>query len=167
MRSGLKQLAMGIALATSLVTAPLRAAAVPGIAAGDPAAVAAALTAMGYKPGAIDPNDGMPMFSVEINKLDTVVVLGDCTGGKACKYMLLVSRFTDVKNPPAAWLNARNAELDLGKLWLTPEGVLAFSLPVPTGNEGLAPAALRYVLDQWMALVGSISQSAVNEKLAG
>ncbi len=150
------------ALAAALWSGAAFAQAIPS---GDPAAVSSALVAMGYKPGAIQPNGGMPLFNVSINNFDSVFVFGACTGGKDCKYMLLVSRFTDVKNPPATWVNGHNENLDLGKLWVTPDGTLAFSLPVPTGGESMTPAMLRFILEQWAGVIGSVSQSAVTEKL--
>lgn len=133
----------------------------------DPASFAKALTGMGYKPGPVDPNNGAPLIRVPIGDFETVFAFGGCTDGKACTYLLLVSRFTDLKNPPAAWVNARNAEYDLGKAWIdTDDGTLAFSMAAPTGGEPLTTPMMRFMLDQWRAFVGGIAQSALKEKLA-
>ena len=132
---------------------------------GDPKAVMQALIVMGYKPGPIDDDVNNPTFFVPINDVETGVVFGSCQARIRCQYFTLVTRFTDVSNPPAAWLDGHNSNLDLGKAWLTKEGQLAISMPVPTGAEATTPAAMRFILDQWSALLATISQSAIDEKL--
>ncbi|MBT2186725.1 YbjN domain-containing protein [Sphingobium nicotianae] len=133
---------------------------------GDPAAMATALTGMGYQPGAIDPNGGTPLFTVAINGLETAIVFGGCTDGKMCKYFVLVGRFTDLKDAPAEWTNARNEDYDLGKVWVGKDDrTLGFSMPVPTGGAQFSAAEMRFMLDQWAAFIAEISQSAIAAKL--
>jgi hypothetical protein len=131
----------------------------------DPAAVAAALAAMGYRPGAVEPNGGAPLFKVDIADFDTAIVFGGCANGSDCRYLVLVSRFTDVLNPPADWVNAHNRDLDLGKLWVGDDGTLAFALAMPTGGEPISVPTLRFVIEQWTGVIGTLSRAAIDAKL--
>lgn len=133
--------------------------------AGDPAAIAKTLTAMGYKPGAITMMEGTPILKIELAGFDTAIGFTDCTQGKQCKHMFLVSRFTDVKDPPMAWINKRNFELDVAKVWVGDDHTTGFSISVPTGGEQISPGMLRYVIDSWQNVIAYLSQSAQQEKL--
>ena len=156
----MSRILVSLALALTASAAPAQT-----IATGDPAAMAKGLSAMGYKPGPIDPNGGAPILKVSVSDFETALAFGGCTDGKACKYLVLVSRFTDIKSPPSDWVNARNAELDLGKAWVSEDGILSFSLPVPSGGEPVTAPMLRFIIEQWQGVVGSLSQSAMAAKL--
>jgi len=132
---------------------------------GDPTAMNPALVEMGYKPSVVELNNGNPLIRVLLNDFETGIVFGGCIEGKACKYLILVSRFTDIQNPPTKWVNAQNADLDLGKVWVSEDGILSFSMPVPLAGQAISRPTLRFVLDQWSALIGTVAQSAMKESL--
>lgn len=155
------KLLIAAALAALLPTTGLSA----QVNAGDPDAVAKALTAMGYKPAPVTMMGETPIIKVALADFDTVVGFTDCTNGKQCKHLFLTSRFTDVKNPPMTWINKRNFEMDIAKVWVGEDQTTGFSISVPTGGEQVSPGMLRYVIDTWQNVIAYLSQSAQQDKL--
>lgn len=152
-------------IAAGLMVLGAQAATAQVIDARNPANVSKAMAELGHKINPADNKGGYPMFTAEINGWNTAVVFGGCTGNTNCKYMLLVSSFSDLTNPPADWINKVNADLDLGKVWVNEEKTLSFSQPVAIGEGQLQRDTLRYVLDQWGGIVRYLSKAATDAKL--
>jgi hypothetical protein len=131
----------------------------------DPVLFAKALSEMGYSPTAAKASDEIPMFNAEISGTDTTFAFGGCVGGKDCTYVLLVSSFTDVANPPAEWINRINRDYDLGKLWINEDKNISFSLMIPMGVELIPRGTLRFSIEQWSAYISAVAASARDEKL--
>ena len=137
----------------------------PKIGIADPAIFADQLRGMGYTVGPIESREGIPMTSTDIGGLSTVLTFGGCKAGKNCTYLLLITSFSDVINPPAAWLNKTNADFDLVKVWTNSSGGATLSHAVVFG-DGLPAATFARILEQWQLSAAGVAQSAVTAKIA-
>ncbi|MDF7776975.1 hypothetical protein P1X14_17090 [Sphingomonas sp. AOB5] len=94
----------------------------------NPTAFAAQLRSMGYAPGPVDnSNAEFPMLTFESGGWTIHVSFGGCTNGVNCRYIVLVSIFDQVKNPPADWVAELNVDFDIIKVWRGDSGNLTFS----------------------------------------
>jgi hypothetical protein len=159
MKFGIPTIALAAMLASSAH------AETPRIAIADPVAFADQLRGMGYTVGPIESRDGIPMTSTDIRGLSTVMTFGGCKAGKDCTYLLLITSFSDVINPPAAWLNKANADFDLVKVWTNSSGTATLSHAVVFG-DGMPAATFARILEQWQLSAAGVAQSAVAAKIA-
>ena len=137
----------------------------PKIGIADPAAFVDQLRGMGYSVGALESRDGIPMTSADIGGISTVVTFGGCKAGKDCSYLLLITSFSDVIDPPAAWLNKVNADFDLVKVWTNGSKTATLSHAVVFG-DGMPPATFARILEQWQLSAAAVARSAVAAKIA-
>lgn len=137
----------------------------PTITTHDTAAFERQLREMGY---AIDPfeRDGDTATSVMRSGKDRLaIVLGGCTKGDACDYVVLVSAFEDVLKPPADWVAKMNSMYDLIKVSTRDtDQALTYSAGI------IIDGAPRETFRHWMERVESssvdLAQEAVKAKLA-
>jgi hypothetical protein len=141
-----------VAFVASAVLAGAASAAEPMMNAQDPAALAASLKEMGYAPDPIDTASDSPSTVITSGGSRYWLVLGGCTNKRACDYLVLGSSFSDVVDPPAAWVAEQNKDFDTLKVWTNDQKQLTYSASVLT--TGLTRAQFRAFLD---ALTGSES----------
>ncbi|NML07099.1 hypothetical protein [Sphingomonas sp. G-3-2-10] len=130
----------------------------------DPAAFAAQLRAMGYKPGEIDKsNDKFPALIFEYRDWPINITFGGCTNGTNCRYIVLVGIFSDVLNPPADWVAELNVDFDLIKVWVGDNGRLSFSAGAIV--EGWPPSAFKTLVDELINGGDELADEARKAKL--
>lgn len=136
-------------LALMMTTPALAAPAAPErtISIKDPAAFAASLRAMGYKPEPMLKDVAMPAFIMNVGTLQTRFTFGGCTNKAACTYLYISSSYTDVKSPPADWIVKMNDSFDIIKVSLDADRNLFFSATHVI--EGAPRSTLRLILDMW------------------
>lgn len=122
------------------------------------------LREMGYK---IDPfeRDGDTATSVIHSGNDRLaIVLGGCTRGDACDYVVVVSAFEDVIKPPADWVVKMGRVYDLIKVSTREsDGALTYSAGIVI--DGAPRATFRHWLDSVEASSADLAQEAVKAKL--
>lgn len=125
----------------------------------DPRAFHARLATMGLAPTALTKADTVPEFDVKIDGFSSTLRLQRCTEGRDCRYMTLVASYSDVLNPPQAWVQKMNDEFDLLRVGVNEKGQLymfgAYVL------EGLPQAELQRILDYWGADTAAIGEEAI------
>lgn len=131
----------------------------------EPTAVAAVAGILGLKPALIEERGDNVLYSFEMEELPGVLVFGQCTDNRSCNYLMLVTTFNDLINPPSEWVSAHNMNLDLGKLWVNENGTLSYAVPVPTGGQDVPAAVMRFAFDQWAAVGRTIATSAIEQGL--
>ncbi|MFN7176075.1 MAG: hypothetical protein ACK4MX_04220 [Thermaurantiacus sp.] len=105
---------------------------------------------------------------VEIGGQPTNVTVAGCNDrGAQCRYAMLLTTFTDVRNPPGAWLGQANYRWDFTQVSLDREGHVLIALAIPFGTEGLPLTSLRWMLEMWPANVGGIAQLARDGGVVG
>lgn len=125
----------------------------------NPAAFVATLKAMGYEPGALSNVDTSPEVDIKVNGFGTTLRLIGCTAAADCKYMTLVASYSDVVDPPAAWLQKMNDEFDLLRIGINDKKQLyMFGAYVV---EGLPRSELKRIFDYWAADTSSIGSEAI------
>lgn len=130
----------------------------------EPEAFGAGLAAMGYRPGAPELVEGVPVIRIEIGGQPTALAFGGCTDGRNCGYVVFTTSFTDVE-PRSDWLERMNDLYDLVKLGRSREGGLSIRSGVVLGPEGIPVTTMRMILDQWQAALGEVAQQAIDAKL--
>lgn len=145
-----------VAAAISVVGAPAQA---QTVTIKNPAAFVATLKAMGYAPGPLNKVDTTPEVDISVDGFGTTLRLVGCTAGADCKYMTLVASYSDVINPPAAWVQKMNDEFDLLRVGINDKNQLyMFGAYVV---EGLPRSELKHIFDYWGADTSSIGTEAV------
>lgn len=129
----------------------------------NPKAFAQLLVELGYKPGEIKPISGFPSLQVDIADQPTSVVFGGCSLMEDCKYILMSSSYSDVKNPPAKWITKMNDLFVIIKIGLNDDGNLYFSATHLI--EGVPRSTLRQILESWGDDASELAQEAVKAKL--
>lgn len=124
----------------------------------DPAQFAADLRDMGYEPDPFS-EGAVPQTLLHSDGNGYSAVLGGCTNGTNCKYMVLVSSFTDVLNPPEAWVAKQNVEYDMIKVWVNDSKELAYSTPVVV--NGMSRASLKATIDHFINSGDSLAREAL------
>jgi hypothetical protein len=129
----------------------------------DPAQFAAVLRDMGYQPGEFTKGTKNPAFIVTIGDQATRITFGGCVGGAACKYIYLSSSYSDVPNPPKAFLDRMNDQFDIIKVDTDADNDLFFSATHVI--EGVPRTTLKLILDMWVNDANALAQEAVSAKL--
>ena len=125
----------------------------------NPASFVATLKAMGYAPGALSKIDTTPEVDISVDGFGTTLRLVGCTAGADCKYITLVASYSDVINPPAAWVQKMNDEFDLLRVGTNDKKQLyMFGAHVV---EGLPRSELKRIFDYWVADTSSIGSEAI------
>lgn len=126
----------------------------------DPQAFAATLTEMGRAPTPVTQADTTPEFDINIDGFLSTLRMQDCTAGRDCKYITLVASYSDVINPPQAWVQKMNDEFDLLRVGTNDKGHLyMFGAYVV---EGLPRAELQRIFDYWGADTAAIGREAID-----
>lgn len=124
----------------------------------DPAKFAATLKGMGMAPGPVTDTGKGPELAVAIDEMPTTIKFVGCTNGKACRYITLVSGFTDVVKPPVAWMQKINDDFDLIKVGVNDRDHLyLFAAHVV---EGMPVAQLQKIFDYWSADTSAVGNEA-------
>lgn len=129
----------------------------------DPALLAGVLRDMGYQPGELAKDTKNPAFFVTIGDQATRITFGGCAGGEACKYIYLSSSYSDVPNPPKAFLDRMNDQFDVIKVDTDADNDLFFSATHVI--EGVPRTTLKLILDMWVNDANALAQEAVSAKL--
>ena len=163
----IKPLLAALALAAAALAAAPAPAEPAQITARDPEAVRALLTRLGYRPGPLETTSGgVPNFQATIDEIATAVAFGGCANGRDCTYIVLVTSYEDVANPPFEWLNARNNDYDLATVSRNDAGKLSVRTGIMLGAQGISAALLQAQLADWAATNHSIAQEALDAHLA-
>ena len=125
--------------------------------------LAKTLEMMGYPSEPSLSDGGYPILTIRTADTQTAIVFGGCEKETNCKYIVLVTSFTDVKSPPEAWLQKLNADYDLLKVALNEDKTLRISHGAIV--EGLPVSSFRKILDEWVAAVTTVAKDAMTEKL--
>ncbi len=108
---------------------------------------------MGYAPGKFEINGETATTRIQLDRGDTLsIILGGCTAGSRCSYVVLVGAFDDVEKPPADWVARMNVDHDLIKVWVNDMGLLTYSA------GGVMTGASRATLRNWIDLVEQSSR---------
>ena len=129
----------------------------------NPKAFAQLLAELGYKPGEIKSSLGFPQFAVDIADQPTNITFSGCSLMEDCKYILMSSSYSDVKNPPAKWITKMNDHFGIIKIGLNDDGNLYFSATHLI--EGVPRSTLRQILELWGDDASELAQEAVKAKL--
>jgi len=147
---------MAAAAALFVVGAPAQA---QSVTIKNPAAFVATLKAMGYGPGPLTKIDTTPEVDIAVNGFGTTLRLVGCAAGADCKYVTLVASYSDVSNPPAAWVQEMNDEFDLLRVGINEKKQLyMFGAYVV---EGLPRSELKRIFDYWVADTAAIGTEAI------
>ena len=153
-----------IAVLGAILAAPAAQAETPAsITIADPAVFAAQLREMGYAPDPFSPGE-VPTSLIHSGSNSYGVVLGGCTNGKDCSYVVLFGSFTDIVNPPADWVAKHNVDYDVIKVWLNDSKELTYSTPVVA--NGLPRASFRAAVDLFIDSGQSLAREALTDGLA-
>ena len=152
-----------IALGT-LFAAPMASAETPAaINIADPAIFTAQLREMGYAPDAFT-GDVAPTSVIHSGSSSYGLVLGGCTNGKDCSYVVVFGSFTDIVNPPADWMIKQNVDYDVIKVWLNDSRQLTYSTPIIA--NGLPRSSFRAAVDLFIDSGQSLAREALVAGLA-
>jgi len=150
--------------ATALVALALAAAAPAApalVTAREPEAVRALFARWGYQPDAIEAHEGVPHFAMTVDGIRTGVGFGGCTDNRNCAYVVFVTTFEDVGNPPLEWINARNNDYDLVTLSRGDTGKLEVQGGIMLGTQGVPEALLRDAVSSWAAMAQEAAREAI------
>jgi hypothetical protein len=126
----------------------------------DPAAFRTMVSAMGYSPSPLVSADTTPEFDIDIDGFASTLRMQRCTAGKDCKYITLVASYSDIVNPPAAWVQKMNDEFDLLRVGTNEKQQLyMFGAYV---IEGLPQNELKRILDFWSSDTAAIGDEAID-----
>lgn len=126
----------------------------------NPATFWTLLKTMGYAPTPITKPDTVPEFDVTLDGFASTLRLQGCTAGKDCRYMTLVSSYSDVVSPPLDWVQQKNDEFDLLRIGINDKKQLCmFGAHV---IEGLPQSELKRIFDYWSADTAAIGQEAID-----
>ena len=155
-----RKLAAVVAAPFVLICAPAVGAAPLSLA--DPGAFVAELTDMGYAPDAIaDPAE--PLTTIKVAGETYSIAFGGCENGKNCRYLVLLGSFVDIKNPPAKWVAAKNAEYDYIKVWVSASKQLTYSTGLLA--QGLSRENFRAAVELFVDSSNQLAADAVEDKL--
>ncbi len=129
----------------------------------NPKAFADLLKELGYAPGDVKVVQGFPQFSIDIADQPSAITFGGCSLMEDCSYIVISSSFSDVRNPPAAWLTKMNDSFDALKVGLNDSRNLYFSTTHMI--EGVPRSTLRQILETWGVNSNELAQEAVKAKL--
>lgn len=129
----------------------------------DPAKFAATLREMGFQPGELAKDTNSPAFLMTVGDQPTRFTFGGCTARVDCKYLYLSSSYSDIPNPPKAWLDRMNDHFDIIKVDTDADNVLYFSATHVI--EGVPRTTLKLILDMWVTDANALAQEAVSAKL--
>ena len=135
----------------------------PPMNAADPAGLEASLREMGYAPEAMDMSSDTPSTVISSGGGKFWIAMGGCDRRRACAYLVVGSSFNDVIDPPLAWVNEQNRDLDLIKLWLNDSKELSYGTSMLT--QGLTRGQFRATLDSLIDSEGTLGRRAVDAKL--
>lgn len=135
---------------------------VPMMNAEDPVKLHAAMTEMGYAPEPLSLGTA-PSTVITLRGISYFVILGGCTDAKACKTVMIGSRYTDVVNPPLDWVNKQNEQYDLLKVWVNPNGDLGYAVQAPA--EGMTRRNFRALIDGLLNSGTQLGKDAIEAKL--
>lgn len=108
---------------------------------------------MGYAPTRFEIANETATSRIQLDRGDTLsIILGGCTAGTRCQYIVLVGAFHDVEKPPAEWVARMNVDHDLIKVWVNDMGLLTYSA------GGVMTGASRSTLRNWIDLVEQSSR---------
>ena len=119
---------------------------------------------MGYKPDPFTIGEGTSTTSIRIGEVEWALVLGGCTKGTACSYVVLVNTYTDVIKPPLDWLARMNGDYDLIKVW-TRDTDHALSYSAGAIINGLPRASFQQWTEQVQDSGNDLAAEAVKAKL--
>lgn len=151
-----------VVVAAALWSAPTMAAE-PALNAGNAAGLYTSLKDMGYAPTPIEIKPDIASTVITSNGSQYWLVLGGCTDKKGCSYIVVGSSFTDVVEPPTAWLLDQNKDLDLIKVWLNDDKLLTYSASVLTAD--LTRTQFRAFVDTLIVSEVLLGQRAIEAKL--
>lgn len=158
MRIGLKCTLFAFATAPALAAPAERPVSIK-----DPAAFVSVLRDMGYQPGELAKDTKNPAFVVAIGDQATRITFGGCTGRTGCKYLYLSSSYSDVPNPPKAFLDKMNDQFDIIKVDTDADNDLFFSATHVI--EGVPRTTLKLILEMWVTDAKALAQEAISAKL--
>ncbi len=153
---------LGAIFASLAVASPALAESQGALSIADPARFAAQLAEMGYDP---EPFEGTETPTTVFHSGGSTygIVLGGCTAGKACKYLVVFGSFTDIKNPPADWVARKNVDYDFIKVWVKDSGLLTYSTGMVV--EGMSRATFRASIDMFVSSSDSLGREALVDGL--
>lgn len=129
----------------------------------DPQLFLAQLKEMGYAPAPLDLSDETPQTEIKVRGGPLAIVLGGCTNKKNCTYVVAGGHFSDILNPPAAWVARQNSDYDLIKISVTDKGQLSYVSSAYV--EGLPRETFRAWIDQVDASSSELGQLAKKDGL--
>ena len=119
------------------------------------------MEAMGFKISDLEQDGSPPSFGTEIDGHPTNVLFGGCTEGKACKYVLLLTSFSDIVNPPPEFLNHINRDYDMIGVFKNDRDKLAVQHGIVLGTDGIPITTFRKALEYWSSDLDGISDDAI------
>jgi hypothetical protein len=135
----------------------------PAMNASEPSALRASLSEMGYAPESMDMTSDTPSTVITSGGGKFWLAMGGCDRRRTCSYVVVGSTFTDVIDPPAAWINEQNRDLDLVKVWLNEKKEVSYAASVLTA--GLTRGQFRAFMDALVESEGVLGRRAVEAKL--
>lgn len=125
-----------------------------------PAAFEQQLREMGYAPEKfhLDPIGGVASGALHLDHETLAIVLGGCTLGKDCTYVVLAGHFSDVTGQKPEWVAKMNADYDLIKVWTNDDGYLAYAASAMV--EGLPRATFRAWIERVTASTDDLGSEA-------
>ena len=150
-------------LASTLLAGAASAAAEPMMNAQDPAGLYASLKEMGYAPDSVDTSSDSPTTVITSGGSRYWLVLGGCTAKRDCDYLVVGSSFSDVVDPPTAWVAEQNKDFDLLKVWTNDQKQLTYSSALLT--TGLTRAQFRAFMDALTGSESALGNHAAEAKL--
>jgi hypothetical protein len=119
---------------------------------------------MGYAPSKFEIANETATTRIQLDRGDTLsIILGGCTGGSRCLYVVLVGAFNDVEKPPADWVARMNVDHDLIKVWVNDMGLLTYSAGAVM--TGASRATLRNWIDRVEQSSRHLARQAMTDKL--
>lgn len=103
-----------------------------------------------------------PTTNILVGGYRSTLGFADCTDGVDCRYFVLTIEFSDVIEPPPAWLKRINDFLDLVKV-ANDDGFLGVTYGVAVGEGALPVAVMKQTLDYWVASLDHLSDQALEE----
>ena len=117
---------------------------------------------MGYSPDALD-KTSPPSTVIHSGGTGYGVILGGCKELKECSYVVIYGIYSDVKDPPIAWLAEMNKTYDLMKVWTNVDHRLTYSTGVVA--EGMSRATFRATVDNLITsgndLAGEVTKAKI------
>jgi hypothetical protein len=146
-----------------LVAAPISAASDKRVSLKDASEFATTLREMGYSVETSTTKSGMPQLITQIGGLQTSIVILGCNAGRNCSHIYLSSSYSDVPNPPDAWIAQVNDHFDFLKIGKSSDNSLFFSSAHFV--EGLPRETMKGILDAWATDSSALADKAREAKL--